>query len=308
MTIRVIETDKATSGGLRFATRATPEPGYGEVLIDVTHTSLNFGETRRGVRGLEADGTVLGWDASGVIVAFGPQTKAPPIGTLVVTRAPLGAWAEKRIAHVEDIAVIPEGVDPAEAATLPTAAVTALATLQLGGPILGKTVLITGASGGVGRFAIQLARLGGARVIASVGSEASAAGLTELGADLVVTSLDDVKEGIDLVIESVGGAQLVQSFKLLNRHGNVQSLGWASGEDAVFGHLGTVGPVGRHIHGFLISEYRVGSYLTALLRWLAEGKLKTEVKWRGDWNQFDQAVAALLDRRLHGKAVLDVKS
>jgi NADPH:quinone reductase-like Zn-dependent oxidoreductase len=51
----------------------------------------------------------------------------------------------------------------------------------------------------------------------------------------------------------------------------------------------------------------VGSYLTALLRWLAEGKLKTEVKWRGDWNQFDQAVAALLDRRLHGKAVLDVK-
>jgi len=75
----------------------------------------------------------------------------------------------------------------------------------------------------------------------------------------------------------------------------------------VFGHLGTVGPVGRHIHGFLISEYRVGSYLTALLRWLVEGKLKTEVKWRGDWNQFDQAVAALLDRRLHGKAVLDVK-
>lgn len=73
MTIRVIETDKATSGGLRFATRTTPEPGYGDVLIDVTHTSLNFGETRRGARGLEADGTVLGWDASGVIVAVGPK-------------------------------------------------------------------------------------------------------------------------------------------------------------------------------------------------------------------------------------------
>ncbi|NKX16464.1 hypothetical protein HGG75_14390 [Ochrobactrum pseudogrignonense] len=99
MTIRVIETDKATSGGLRFATRATPEPGYGEVLIDVTHTSLNFGETRRGARGLEADGTVLGWDASGVIVAVGPQTKAPPIGTVVVTRAPLGA-GQKSALHM----------------------------------------------------------------------------------------------------------------------------------------------------------------------------------------------------------------
>lgn len=51
----------------------------------------------------------------------------------------------------------------------------------------------------------------------------------------------------------------------------------------------------------------MGSYLKALLQWLAEGKLKTEVKWRSDWNQFDEAVAALLDRRLHGKAVLDVK-
>ncbi|MFT4182317.1 MAG: zinc-binding dehydrogenase [Rhizobium sp.] len=308
MTIRVIETDKATSGGLRFATRPTPEPGYGEVLVDVTHTSLNFGETRRGARGLEADGTVLGWDASGVIAAVGPQTKAPPVGTRVVSRAALGAWAEKRIAHVDDIAVIPDGVDPTEAATLPTAAVTALATLQIGGPILGRTVLITGASGGVGRFAIQLARLGGARVIASVGSEASAAGLKELGADLAVTSLDDVKEGVDLVIDNVGGPQLVQSFKLLKRNGNVQSLGWASQEDAVFGNLGTVGPVGRHIHGFLISEYRVGPYLKVLLGWLRDGKLKTEVKWRGSWEDYQQAISALLDRRLHGKAVLDVVS
>ncbi len=306
MTIRVIETDKTTPGGLRFTTRPTPAPSYGEVLIDVTHTSLNFGETRRGARGLEADGTVLGWDASGVIAAVGPETKAPPVGTRVVSRAPLGAWAEKRVAHVDDIAVIPDDVDPAEAATLPTAAVTALATLQLGGPILGRTVLITGASGGVGRFAIQLARLGGARVVAAVGSEKSAAGLAGLGADLVVSSLDDVKEGIDLVIDNVGGPQLVHAFRLLNRNGNVQSLGWTSQEDAVFGNLATVGPVGRHIHGFLISEYRVGPYLKSLLGWLRDGRLKTEIKWRGSWEDYPQAVSALLERRLHGKAVLDV--
>ena len=122
-----------------------------------------------------------------------------------------------------------------------------------------------------------------------------------------MTSLDDAKEGIDLVIENVDGKQLVQSFQLLNHHGNEQSLGWASGEDAVYGHLGTVDLVGRHIHGFPISEYRVGSYLKALLQSLAEGKLKTEVKWCGDWNEFDKAVAAVLNRRLHDKAVQDVQ-
>lgn len=306
MTIQVLETNKSSPGGFRFATRDAPKPGHGQVLIEVRHTTLNFGETRRGARGLEADGTVLGWDASGIVIGVGPETEAPALGTRVVSRATLGGWAQQRVAHVEDIAVVPDNVDLGEASTLPTAAGTALATLLRGGPLLGRTVLITGASGGVGRFAVQLARLGGARVIASVGSEESAAGLRELGADLVTIGLDGVHEGVDLVLEGVGGAQLVQAFKLLRRHGNLQSFGWASGDDAVFTPLSTVGPTERHLQGFVSSENRYGAYLRPLLGWLQTGHLKAEVKWRGNWKDYPEAMSALLGRRLRGKAILDI--
>jgi NADPH2:quinone reductase len=308
MSIRVLETHNGSPAGLRFSTRDDPQPRRGEIVVEVRHTSLNFGESRRSAQNLEPDGSVLGWDASGVVAAIGPDTEAPAIGTRVVTRALRGGWAQKRIARTADVAVVPDSVDLALAATLPTAAVTALGTLQVDGPILGRTVLVTGASGGVGRFAIQLAKLGGARVIASVGSEASAAGLAELGADVVAIGLDGVKEGVDLVVESVGGPQLVQAFDLLNRDGNIQSLGWASQQDAVFGNLGTVGKSGRHIHGYLISEYDVGPLLKPLLGWLAEGRLKIDVTWRGSWENYAAAIETIVGRRLHGKAILDVTS
>lgn len=306
MSIRVLETHKGSPAGLRFSERDNPQPDHGEVLIEVRHISLNFGESRRSALNLEPNGSVLGWDAAGIVIGVGPKTEAPAIGTRVVTRALRGGWAQQRVAKVADIAVVPDDIDLAIAATLPTAAVTALGTLQVGGPILGRTVLITGASGGVGRFAIQLAKLGGARVIASVGSEASGVGLAELGADVVTVGLDDVREGVDLVVESVGGRQLVQAFDLLNRDGNIQSLGWASQEEAVFGNLGTVGRSGRHIHGFLISEYAIAPLVKPLLGWIADGKLKVDVTWRGSWENYAEAVDTLVGRRLYGKAVLDV--
>jgi threonine dehydrogenase-like Zn-dependent dehydrogenase len=90
-----------------------------------------------------------------------------------------------------------------------------LRALRAAGPLLGRRVLITGASGGVGRFAVQLAARAGARVIASVGSPARGQGLAERGADEVVVGLDSLDQPVGVVLDSVGGPQLVAARRLL---------------------------------------------------------------------------------------------
>jgi NADPH:quinone reductase-like Zn-dependent oxidoreductase len=125
-------------------------------------------------------------------------------GTRVVAFGP-GAWAQRAAFATANLTVVPDSVDLADAAALPLVGITALRTLRAAGPILGKRVLITGASGGVGRAAVQLARRGGAYVIASVGSPGRREGLAELGADEVVVGLDGIDQPVDVVLENVGG-------------------------------------------------------------------------------------------------------
>jgi len=165
-------------------------------------------------------------------------------------------------------------------------------------------VLITGASGGVGRFAVQLAADAGARVIASVGSAARGEGLARLGAEQVVVGLDGVDQPVDVVLDSVGGRQLVAAWELLAPGGSLQSIGWTSGEPAVFPPYSTIG-LAKSLSSFLIGG-EVGAELAALVELLARGRLAVEVGWRGRWEQVAQAAEALRGRRVNGKALLDV--
>ncbi|MCT7356709.1 zinc-binding dehydrogenase, partial [Streptomyces sp. 15-116A] len=168
----------------------------------------------------------------------------------------------------------------------------------------GKRVLITGASGGVGRFAVQLAARAGARVIASVGSEARGAGLAELGADEVVIGLRGIDGPVDIVIDGVGGPQLVEAWRLLAPGGSLQSVGWTSGEPAVLPPYATVGPA-KSLTSFVI-EGNAGADLATLAELAAEGALTVELGWQGSWERFDEAAQALRGRRVPGKAVLEV--
>src|SRR5262249_38383242 len=136
------------------------------------------------------------------------------------------------------LAIVPAEVDLALAATLPVAGLAALQSLRAAGIAAGasaagegKRVLITGASGGVGRFAVALAKLAGATVIASVGSPARGEGLA---ADEIIVGLDGLTKPVDVVIDNVGGPQLVDAWGQLAPGGNLQSIGWSSGEPAVF--------------------------------------------------------------------------
>ena len=119
------------------------------------------------------------------------------------------AWAQRVTVPQTWIAELPDGVSFTQAAVLPTAGLTALRILRLGPAILGRRVLVTGASGGVGRFAIQLAHLGGADVTALVSSNsARLAGLRKLGADDVVSDVAQLRGRFDLILESFGGDTL----------------------------------------------------------------------------------------------------
>lgn len=177
---------------------------------------------------------------------------------------------------------------------------TALRALRRSGTLLGRRVLITGASGGVGRFAVRLAALAGAWVIAAA---KRGGGLAELGAHEVVESLDGL-DGVDVVLDNVGGTQLVSAWQLLNPGGVIQSIGWASGEPAVFPGYGTVGPA-KSLTSFQAGT-EFGPDLRFLLDLVAAGRLPVEIGWQGPWQRFDEAAEALLSRRVAGKAVLNV--
>lgn len=296
---------EATPIGLRLSHRSRPSPGPGEVLIDVGAIALNRGESRRAVHGGFLEGFVPGWDTAGVISQVGVGAEGLPIGARVVARALCGGWAQCRIADCRDVAVIPADVDLSHAATLATAATTALAVLSRCGSLLGRTVAITGASGSVGQFAIQLARLAGARVNAVTRSEADRALLVSLGAHDVFTDLGNIK-GADLIIETLGGPSLVQAAGLLNAGGSLLSVGWSAGQAAVFANFDDLMRAGATIQGFAIGERRVGVLLTQLLALLERGELKTSIQMRQPWESLPAAAAAVLQPGFHGKAVLDV--
>ncbi|GII65226.1 oxidoreductase [Sphaerisporangium krabiense] len=279
-----------------------PRPRPDQAVIEMRHASVNHGDLRTEVR---PPGTVLGVDGSGVVVRAAADGSGPAVGTRVAAFV-VGAWARRVAVPTGDLAEVPASVDLADAAAVPAAGLTALRTLRAGRLLPGKRVLITGASGGVGRMAVQLAALGGAHVIASVGSEARGAGLRELGADEVVTGLDGIGEPVDLVLENVGGPHLVTAWHLLAPGGDLQSIGWASGEPAVLPPYATfsLGPA-KTLSSF--GDITASATdLTTLLTLLAQGELRPEVSLRVSWHQVTEATQALSARRITGKAVLDV--
>lgn len=266
--------------------------------------SLNFGELAFRAPAQEL-GTVFGWDAAGVISRAAADGTGPPVGARVVTFGWKGGWAERRAVATTELAVLPDSVDLGAASTLPVAGVTALQALHRLGPILGRRVLVTGASGGVGRFAIQLAARASAHVIASVGSAARAEGLSELGAAEVIIGLEPIPAPVFGVLDTVGGPQLAGLLGQLEQGGNVQWIGRASRQPLTL----EVAQVERH-RPWRLEHFAVtapfGPDLDTLVDLLAAGKLDPQIGWRGHWDRASEAATALLAREVRGKAVLDL--
>jgi NADPH:quinone reductase len=297
--IRALVVDPTTPAGVRL-TEVPPPPADGQVLVDVHYVSLNLGDLNDAKSGRVPAGAVLGSDVAGVVVQT--TSGGPPVGARVVGLT-AGAFAARVAVSPDAVAVVPDEVDLAHAAALPVAGLAALQSLRAAGAGPGRRVLVTGASGGVGRFAVRLATLAGATVIASVGSAARGEGLA---ADEVIVGLAGLTTPVDVVIDNVGGPQLVAAWGLLAPGGNIQSIGWSSGEPAVFPPYATVGPA-KSLTSFLIDATTAGRDLAELVAHLAAGRLTVEVGWRGDLSEFETAADALRGRQVAGKAILSVR-
>jgi NADPH:quinone reductase len=251
-------------------------------------------------------GEVPGWDAAGVVVQAAADGSGPPVGSRVVGFGGAGGWAQRRAVPTENLAPLPDSVDFGPAAALPVAGVTALQALRRLGPVVGRRVLITGASGGVGRFAVQLAARAGAHVIATVGSEARGAGLKELGAAEVVVGLADVTEPVFGVLDNVGGQLLADAFRLVDDGGSAQSIGMASNQPTTidFEAERQFG-VYKRLEPFTVRT-PFGPDLAYLVELLAAGEIDPQIGLQTSWKDVAEAAEALLDRRVAGKAVLDV--
>lgn len=282
-----------------------PTPVPGEALVEVEAISLNRGETRR-LAQLEP-GTITGWDVAGTVRRAAADGSGPSEGARVVGLMNTGAWAELAAVKTERLAELPEAVSFEQAAALPVAGLTALRALEVCGFVLGKRVLVTGASGGVGRFAIQLAKLAGAHV---TGISRRTEGLAELGADELAPEIDLEGPIYEAILDAVGGPVLGAALRRVAPGGTVVSFASTVTEPVSYPARELFARAPRaKLYGFyvfdIIDHTRSGATdLRRLADLVAAGRLDPQIDLTMSWHDAGQAIEALLDRRVNGKAVL----
>jgi NADPH:quinone reductase-like Zn-dependent oxidoreductase len=228
-----------TYGGpevLKYEEVPRPQAAAGEVLIRVHAAGVNpvDWKIREGYLKKFLPHTlplILGWDVSGVVEAAGPGVTRLNVSDEVYSRPDIsrdGAYAEYIVVRESEVALKPWSLDHIHAAAIPLAALTAWQTLFDAAQLeAGQTVLIHAAAGGVGSFAVQLAKWKGARVIGTA-SERHLEFVRQLGADEAIdyqtTRFEDVVCGVDVVLDSIGGDTQKRSWQVLKKGGILVSI------------------------------------------------------------------------------------
>jgi NADPH:quinone reductase-like Zn-dependent oxidoreductase len=302
----------AVAGGkLTLAEVAPPAPARDEAVVRVAAISLNRGEVKRSASA--ADGFRPGWDFAGTVEQ--PAARGgPPAGARVVGILPSGAWAERVAAPVQSLAVLPDAVSFEAASCLPVAGLTALHGLSQGGLLLGRRVLVTGATGGVGHLACRLAALAGAHVVGVVRDDAAAEAVRGYGAHEVAVIGDDPARAaalgpFDVILDSVGGASLTASLGMLASKGVCVTFGVSDAVEAAINAQRFYTGGGLRLYGLAlfhelatVEPASVG--LARLLGFVADGRLAPEISVTRPWTEVATVAADLIARRYRGKAVL----
>jgi NADPH:quinone reductase len=300
-------TDPRADGGVDRRELPDPEPGYHELLVDVRAYAANRGELS--LLEERPEGWLPGQDLAGIVRRAAADGSGPPEEARVVGIADGGAWSELATVPTHRVAELPDNVLFAHAAALPVAGLTSLRALRTGGPLLGRKVLITGATGGVGSFAVQLAVAAGAHVTALVSRPERAKAAQALGAHETLTALKEDSGPFDLVLEGVGGQVLADAIQHLAQEGTVAAYGVAGGRErtplAFWDFAAGGGRLGRLIGFFVYAtgEETFGEDLGVLAGMVADGRLRVQAEVR-DWSETRAALQDFRDRKLTGKLVL----
>jgi len=268
---------------LRFEDAPRPTPGSGELLIRVHAASVNPIDWK--VRaGYMKDYIplplpfILGWDVSGVVEAVGSGVTKFKNGDEVYARPDVtahgyGAYAEYVVAKETETALKPKSIDHVHAAAIPVGAVTAWRALfDAAGLREGQKVLIHGAAGGVGSFAVQLAKWKGAHVIGTA-SGRNQAFLRELGVDEPIdyerTRFEDVVHDVDVVLDTLAGDIQKRSWKVLKKGGILVSIVAPPSADEAAKHS---------VRSAFFSAHPSSSQLSEIAKLVDAGKLKSVVE------------------------------
>jgi NADPH:quinone reductase len=291
-------------GQVRLSDVDEVSPAAAEAVIEVEAFSVNRGETFL----LEnpPDGWRPGKDIAGRVVQAAADGTGPQPGTRVVGHPPSRGWAERAAVRASSLAELPDEVASGTAAALPLAGLTALRLLRAAGPLIGRRLLVTGASGGVGHYVTELAIASGAEVTAVSASQERGAKLAALGAT-VVAGPADAPGRYDVVMESVGGQSLAAARRKARTSGIVLWFGQASRTPATIDFFDWIdGTAGAPIVAF---HYERGDFadrgdLATLVRLTATGRLHPEIGALLPWEHTPDVIDAIRQRRLRGNAVL----
>jgi len=287
-----------------------PEPtaAPSEAIVQVHAFSLNRGELR--LLETRPEGWRPGQDIAGVVLRQAADGSGPPPGARVVGLVDQGGWSQQVAVPTTRLAVLPDNVSFTAAATLPIAGRTALRALRFGGFLLGKRVLITGAAGGVGRFAVELAADAGAEVTGVVSNPERGQGLRELGASRVAIGLEDVNEQYDLILESVGGDSLAMALRHTMPNGTIVVFGNSSQQPTTISFGDFAGHEMARIQSFFSylsgPPESFGEDFAVLVALVAADKLHPQIGSEASWRDVGQVIEALRERRIRGKAVFRV--
>ena len=318
---------------LRYETAWDLNPAAGEILIKVESASVNYSDIARRSNALYPFPTPLpyipGSEVAGVIEALGEGVKGPPVGTPVFALAGAGSngYAQYVLTPARQVVPIPEGVSPDEAAALPVAGTTALMVLRETANLQpGETVLIQGAAGGVGSYAVQLAKiLGAGKVIGLTSSAAKERKVLELGADYAVDytrpdwpeRVRDLTggQGADVILEMSGGEVFGQGLGCLAPFGRCVVYGMASGQPLVFDEPSVKSffynpSLNQSVHVFNFGLWfgmRTGQAARAmgdLIGYVASKQVKVEIDQVLPLSQAAEAHRLIEQRKTTGKIIL----
>lgn len=287
-----------------------PTAGEGEVLIRVVATTVNPFDcaARAGyMTGYYPYNmpSILGLDVSGVVAAVGPGVTGFGEGDEVYARADParnGAYAEYVAVAVTDVAMKPASLDHFQAAALPHVGLTTWrALIETANLSKGQTVLIHGAAGGVGSFAVQLAKWRGARVIGTA-SAGNLAFLRELGADQVIdyntTRFEDVVQGADVVLDTIGGDTQERSWGVLKPGGILLALVQPPSPEQAAAH---------GVRAQMVGGYPpAGAILNEITALVDSGQIRPVVSSVLPLHDIQKAHSLVEGRHVRGKIVMQV--